>query len=361
MTKIIEVIDKIKADNQLKSKVIRAVAVFSIFAFIVIVLVLTSEEKTQEEQQQESIPREEASKYDFIPADTASVGDKSSIFKKMEWEEEQNNKVPFEEDNTLFSQNSQQNNTSSSFSYEAPQDNSDAIDEYIAHRNRERQRREQREEQENQARNYNPYGNRSDWQETPTYSSTENRGQFTSQEQPTSKKSKKGQSFEDLSPTEQRRILLETGKSSYEETAEFSAMILSSGMVKSGQTITLITKEDAYINLNKIPKGTTIAGIVSFSENRLQVNFSTIRLKNKIIKVNLTLYSLDGLEGLPVDSNLFNKDVQDTGEDEISQEVTSTRVGRIASALYKGSKSRKEQKVDLGRDIMCLLVNNNVE
>lgn len=91
------------------------------------------------------------------------------------------------------------------------------------------------------------------------------------------------------------------------------------------------------------------------------MNFSTIRLKNKIIKVDLTLYSLDGLEGLPVDSDLFNKDVQDTGEDEISQEVTSTRVGRIASALYKGSKSRKEQKVDLGRDIMCLLVNNNVE
>ena len=59
---------------------------------------------------------------------------------------------------------------------------------------------------------------------------------------------------------------METGQSEYRETGEFSTMIMSSGMVKAGETITIITKEDAYINFEKIPKGTTIAGIVSFGE-----------------------------------------------------------------------------------------------
>lgn len=134
-------------------------------------------------------------------------------------------------------------------------------------------------------------------------------------------------------------------------------------MVRSGQTIILITKEDAFLNFEKVPKGTTIAGTVSFNENRLQVNFSTIRLKNnKIVKVSLTLYGLDGLEGLPVGANLDNKDINDTGFDEAtSDNITGTRIERIGKGLLKNARQRREVKVDLGRDIMCILVNNNVK
>ena len=134
-------------------------------------------------------------------------------------------------------------------------------------------------------------------------------------------------------------------------------------MIRSGQTIILITKEDAFLNFEKVPKGTTIAGTVSFNENRLQVNFSTIRLKNnKIVKVSLTLYGLDGLEGLPVGANLDNKDINDTGFDEAtSDNITGTRIERIGKGLLKNARQRREVKVDLGRDIMCILVNNNVK
>ena len=134
-------------------------------------------------------------------------------------------------------------------------------------------------------------------------------------------------------------------------------------MVRSGQTIILITKEDAFLNFEKVPKGTTIAGTVSFNENRLQVNFSTIRLKNnKIVKVSLTLYGLDGLEGLPVGANLDNKDINDTGFDEAtSDNITGTRIERIGKGLLKNARQRREIKVDLGRDIMCILVNNNAK
>ena len=117
------------------------------------------------------------------------------------------------------------------------------------------------------------------------------------------------------------------------------------------------------MNFEKVPKGTTIAGTVSFNENRLQVNFSTIRLKNnKIVKVSLTLYGLDGLEGLPVGANLDNKDINDTGFDEAtSDNITGTRIERIGKGLLKNARQRREVKVDLGRDIMCILVNNNVK
>ena len=94
----------------------------------------------------------------------------------------------------------------------------------------------------------------------------------------------------------------------------------------------------------------------------MQVNFSTIRLKKKIIKVDLTLYSLDGLQGLPVGSDLTNKSISDTGFDEATSEnISGTRLERIGKSLLKSGKQRREVKVDLGRDIMCILVNNNVK
>ena len=373
------IVDKIKSDIQFRNKVIGGAVVFTLFMVggIVGVLAMNGEKQEQVDEKQTSAVAE-------VPSDvTEEMGTKRSIYSQMDYfREEEKKDLKVVTDEKIVGKSKEE-------IAQMEKQEDDEIASYM------RQRRESQKALANSStseptyreqsggyssgttsrRRYNPYASSEDWTNTDTELATYKTGrekvqeqqqqqQIQQQQQPkkTIRKRNETKSFEELSPTEQRRILLETGQSQYEETSEFSAMIMSSGMVKSGETITIITKEDAYLNFEKIPKGTTMAGIVSFGENRLQVSFSTIRLKKKIIKVNLSLYGLDGLEGLPVGSDLLKKDVSDTGIDEATDiDITGTKVEKIGKRLFKSSKGRKEVKVDLGRDIMCILVNNNLQ
>ncbi|MFJ1366990.1 conjugative transposon protein TraM [Capnocytophaga canimorsus] len=175
------------------------------------------------------------------------------------------------------------------------------------------------------------------------------------------KKRKVGQklTFEDLPQTEQRRILLQTGQRTYQESSEIRAKIISSGEVKAGQTIRLMLQEDAVLSFKLIPRGTTISGIVSFNENRMRINFSTIRLKTEIVKVNLDLYAMDGLVGLPISGESHTKESEDEGIDEAISRTG--RVGRIVGGIAKSIRRSKDISVNLGNDVACILVNNNIE
>lgn len=164
--------------------------------------------------------------------------------------------------------------------------------------------------------------------------------------------------FEDLPETEQRRILLQTGQRTYQESSEISAKIISTGEVKAGQAVRLMLQEKAVLSFKVIPSGTIISGTVGFDQNRMKINFSTIRLKNEIIKVNLDLYAMDGLLGLPITGESHTEEAENEGLDEA---VSRTgRVGRIAGSVVKSLKSSKKQGVNLGNNVACILVNNNV-
>lgn len=372
-------IDKIKSDIQFRNKVIGGAVVFALVMVGGVVSVLAMNSK-----QDNSTELEDKGAIAEVPSDTTrTVETKRTIYSQMQaFEEDEKKDLKVVADENIVGKNKEE-------IAEMEKKEDDEIAEYM------RQRREKQKELEKSSsrtdryssepsyqssgyapqgsrRKYNPYASKEDWTdetdiELAGYKTGREKMAEKQEEQKVvaeqkRKKRNEVKTFDDLSPTEQRRILLETGQSQYEETVEFSAMIMSSGMVKSGETITIITKEDAYLNFEKIPKGTTMAGIVSFGDNRLQVSFSTIRLKKKIVKVNLSLYGLDGLEGLPVGSDLLSKDVSDTRIEEATDiDVTGTKAERIGKRLFKSAKSRKEVKVDLGRDIMCILVNNNAK
>lgn len=183
------------------------------------------------------------------------------------------------------------------------------------------------------------------------------KGKSTSSLSKNSVSSKSKKTFEDLPETEQRRLILQTG-GKYQESETIKAKIMSTGIVKAGQTVRIITEEVANLNYNVIPSGTIIAGVVSFNQNRMNIQFSTIRLKDKIIKVNLVVYSMDGLEGFPVDSENYTEDVENEG---ISEAVKATgRIGRIVGSVVSSKKRTREMSVDLGRDVRCLLVNKDM-
>lgn len=377
MTKIVEVLDKIKSDKRLKNQIIRACLIFVVAVVVVVGLVLTSEE-----EEQQPVTQQQEEKIDLIPAETTEMEDKSTVFQRMQWEDlkkDEQLEVVNTEGTTGFNFGedvSNETNTSVIPKTTAEVSNT-SIDSYIAQRRRAREQQQQQSENYATTRSYNPYGNTNDWEERKTETQTQPSNQasltegYTSVRQQQAQQQiqqqsfaggKKKDDFESLSEAEKRRIILTTGQAQYRESEQISAMVLSSGEIKSGETITLTLKEDAILSFEKIPKGTTIAGKVSFTDNRLNVQFSTMRLKNKIIRVDLVLFGLDGLEGLPVSSNVMIREVEDAGIDEAIAETGTTvgKVGSIAGRLLKSNRRKEDMKIDLGRDIMCILVNRKI-
>lgn len=172
-----------------------------------------------------------------------------------------------------------------------------------------------------------------------------------------SKANNSNSSLDNLSATERRRALLHSG-GKYKESESIEAKIVSTGTVRAGQTVRLITSQVAYLKGKTIPSGTIIAGVVSFSENRMDIRLSTIRLKNEIINVNLTVYSMDGLQGFAVDGFNDSEEIENEG---ISEGIKAAgRIGRVVGSVISPKRTRKAQSLTLGRDVRCLLVNDDL-
>lgn len=170
-------------------------------------------------------------------------------------------------------------------------------------------------------------------------------------------KSGKPQKFSDLPATEQRRILLQTGQSQYKESEYIQAKIVSTGKIKPGQTIYLMLQEDAVLSFRKIPRGTRIGGVVRMNDNRMTVEFSSINLKGEILDVTLDLYGTDGILGLPVSGEDVTREAKDEG---INEAISRTgRVGRVIGSIGQSLRRTKDNSVDLGNNISCILRNRH--
>lgn len=361
------IVDKIKSDIQFRNKVIGGAVVFMLVMVMGIAGVLGMETKSQDEIQQEDTP---PTAMGVVPVDTTrTVPKKSVIYNQMDYfQDDENKEIQIATDESIIGKSQEEIR-------EMQKQEDDEIANYM--RQRRQKIQETKEEprytppaQTSSNRRYNPYASQNDWVENDITRQPQiedyKTGREKAEEAKPSQASRQNiriqkDDFESLSEAQKRRVILTTGQAQYKESEQISAMIVSSGMVKSGETITLALKEDAILSFEKIPKGTTIAGKVSFSDNRLNVNFSTMRLKNKIIKIDLVLYGLDGMEGLPVNSNIMAREIEDTGIDEAMSGV-STSGGKIdpisiTEKILRSSRRKQEVKVDLGRDVMCILVN----
>lgn len=170
-------------------------------------------------------------------------------------------------------------------------------------------------------------------------------------------KSGKPQKFSDLPATEQRRILLQTGQSQYKESEYIQAKIISTGKIKPGQTIYLMLQEDAVLSFRKVPRGTRIGGVVRMNDNRMTVEFSSINLKGEILDVTLDLYGTDGILGLPVSGEDVTREAKDEG---INEAISHTgRVGKFVGSVTKSLQRTKDNSVDLGNNISCILRNRH--
>jgi conjugative transposon TraM protein len=72
----------------------------------------------------------------------------------------------------------------------------------------------------------------------------------------------------------------------------------------SGAVIKLRLLEGIYINGKMIPKGSFVYGTCALSNERLEIKIASIRYLNNILPVALSVYDLDGMEGLYVPGSI---------------------------------------------------------
>lgn len=78
----------------------------------------------------------------------------------------------------------------------------------------------------------------------------------------------------------------------------FKAAIYEDQKITSGSIVKLVTLESITIGTENIPQGKLIFGVASINDQRLQIVIRTITNHNSVLPVDLTVYDLDGLEGI---------------------------------------------------------------
>ena len=109
-----------------------------------------------------------------------------------------------------------------------------------------------------------------------------------------------------------------------------------------GSRVRLRLLDDIEINDIVVPKGTYIYALMSgFGSQRVKGNIKSILINDNIIKVNLSIYDTDGLEGLYVPSSNFRETTKDvaSGAMNNSSALTSSSTTAGTSLIQWGNQA----------------------
>lgn len=96
------------------------------------------------------------------------------------------------------------------------------------------------------------------------------------------------------------------------ESSLITAIIDKTTKARTGTRLRFKLLDGVIIKGVHLPKGTYLYGIVSGFENqRVKANITSILIKDKFVKVNLSVYDNDGMEGFYVPTSLFRNFVKE--------------------------------------------------
>jgi conjugative transposon TraM protein len=148
------------------------------------------------------------------------------------------------------------------------------------------------------------------------------------------------------------------------------AVVQETQLVSEETSVSLRLLDPARIQNKTIPVGTIVTANSKFQQGRLQLKISSIELEGNILPIELTIYGLDGQQGLAVPYSPERKAMTDVaanmGQTSGSSVMLSTSAGQqIAGDLSRGlvqgvsnyfSKKIKTLKVTLKAGLQVLLV-----
>ena len=131
-------------------------------------------------------------------------------------------------------------------------------------------------------------------------------------------------------------------------TKTYKGVIHGTQELAPGQTALLRLREEIRQGNIIIPVNTLISGKVSISQGRVMIDISSIKLKDGIYTLGMSIYGSDGLAGLPtsmdIKDNAINKEVTNEA---ISQIRKTGVAGSIASSVAGAVTRDKSRKVTL--------------
>lgn len=129
------------------------------------------------------------------------------------------------------------------------------------------------------------------------------------------------------------------------------AVIHENQTVVNGSTIKLRLTNDIFINGIKIPKDNFLFGVASLKGERLSITISSLRYKNSLFPVDLSVYDMDGLLGIYI-PGAINRDVAKASADRSMQTLGVASLddswgAQAAGAGIEAAKSLLSKKVKL--------------
>ncbi|MGN6419337.1 MAG: conjugative transposon protein TraM [Pseudobacter sp.] len=146
------------------------------------------------------------------------------------------------------------------------------------------------------------------------------------------------------------------------------ATIASAQTLVNGSTVEMMLNDDAYVAGVLIPKHTFIYGVVALNGDRLQINVSSIQYRKSIFPVALSVYDLDGMEGVFIPGSI-TRDVSKQSTEQAIQGLGIASLdpslgAQAASAGIEAAKSLIGKKtrlvrVNVGKGYEVLLFDKN--
>lgn len=94
--------------------------------------------------------------------------------------------------------------------------------------------------------------------------------------------------------------LVDDMDNSPEQANAIQAVVHETGTVVDGATVKLRLQTDIIVNGTLIPKGCFVFGTASLNGERLNIKISSLRYKNSLFPVQLSVFDMDGMEGAHV-------------------------------------------------------------
>src|SRR5690606_24717916 len=145
----------------------------------------------------------------------------------------------------------------------------------------------------------------------------------------------------DVVPVEQsKKDLTENDKQVGNGTIQ--AVVRGTQEVKNGQTLRFQTNVEGVVNGVKIPRNTSLFGIVRVNQYRAEITVETANSSGSIVPVNLVVYSNDGLKGIPISLDESLKQGRNSAVDDVARSggilgKAGSVVGSVVSNKVKES------------------------
>lgn len=161
---------------------------------------------------------------------------------------------------------------------------------------------------------------------------------------------------------------LEEFESTITDQNSVEAVIHEKQVVVNGSTVKLRLSNPIFINGVLIPRDNFLFGIASLKGERLTIKINSFRYRNSIFPVDLSVYDMDGLEGIYI-PGAINRDVAKAAADRSIQTLGVTTLDDSWGAQAAGmgieaaknllSKKVKQVKVIVKAGYQVLIRNEN--